>query len=95
MSDKNIPDDMLEVNFGSLDTLKIEPDDVLILKGTFTFDELQGFVAALKHRRMNNIIVCLSNDTTLETMKDDDIELILTNIRKKRANEAATATKIN
>lgn len=89
MNDTKIPDELINDEFGSLDSLKITDDDILILKGKFSLDELQAFVAALKHRRKNNIIICLPNETTLETMTEEMFLDIAEKIKEKRKNETA------
>lgn len=78
-----------------LDKLELSDKDILIFKGEWQEEELQAFAKLCQVRNMNNILVVIPEEKSLETMPIDDFFFLLKEVEKKRETiEKATKTTI-
>jgi len=72
-----------------LDKLKLKKNDVLIIKGYVNDFNLNHLVKTMQYKRINNLILCLEDDITVETMTEEMLLDIAEKIKEKRKNETA------
>jgi hypothetical protein len=67
-----------------LDKISPTEKDIVLLKGEWTHDEIQGLAGLANGKGINSILVIVPDDKSIETMPVDDFYYLLKEVEKKR-----------
>lgn len=67
-----------------IDTLEIKKNDIIILKGEWTEEEVRHFATLSYAKNVKNIIVVLSDEKSIESMPTEDFFKLLKTMQKQR-----------
>jgi len=76
----------------SIDSLSVKDNEIILLKGYWEADEIQSFASLTQHRKMNNIIVVVPSNKSLEALPNDEFSSF---IKVLTAARDATKNKIS
>lgn len=67
-----------------LDKISPTEKDIVLMKGEWTHEEIQGLASLANGKGINSILVVVPDDKALETMPVDDFYYLLKEVEKKR-----------
>lgn len=70
-----------------IEKLKLEKNDVLILKGEWNKFGVENIARVMSNKDLNNMIIVLANDLTIETMKEADLKYTLEKLIQKKEKD--------
>lgn len=71
-----------------LQKLKLKKDDILLVKGEYTQEEISVLLKEMQDNELNNLVFVVSDIRDIETMKKEElVNMLQLLIEKKEENE--------